>query len=125
MSLVADTSRVCTKCGSQRFNSWNRCMDCRNARARVRQSRIKANGGSHTRQEWEQLLVNSPTCAECGRTWEAVPQRPDPRYQHTWTKGHKVPVLHGGTDDIANLQAECYECNFRKNAGRLSQRGMV
>lgn len=27
-----------------------------------------------------------------------------------------VPVLHGGTNDISNLQAECYECNFRKNA---------
>jgi hypothetical protein len=94
-------------------------MDCRNARARVRQSRIKVNGGSHTRQEWEQLLVNSPACAECGRFWDAISQRPDPRYRHTWTKGHKVPVLHGGTDDIANLQAECYECNFRKNAGAL------
>lgn len=27
-----------------------------------------------------------------------------------------MPVLHGGTNDVSNLQAECYECNFRKNA---------
>jgi hypothetical protein len=39
-----------------------------------------------------------------------------------WTKGHKVPVLHGGTDDLSNLQAECYQCNFRKNAARVARR---
>ncbi|MBX5203778.1 hypothetical protein HJB81_20640 [Rhizobium sp. NZLR1] len=48
-----------------------------------------------------------------------IPKRPDPRYKYTWTKGHKLPVYHGGTDDISNIQAECYECNFEKNAGAL------
>ncbi|WP_087463124.1 HNH endonuclease [Oleiphilus messinensis] len=110
---------VCTKCGSTRFNAWNRCMDCRNARARLRQERIKANGGSHTKQEWEQLLAESPACAVCGRYWPEIPARPDKRYQHVWTKGHKVPIYHGGSDDITNIQAECYQCNFKKNAGRL------
>lgn len=95
-------------------------MDCRNQRARVRQERIKANGGSHTRQEWESLLAASPCCAVCGRAWHLIPPRPDGRYRHTWTKAHKVQVYHGGTDNIANLQAECYECNFRKNAGPLT-----
>ena len=109
-------SKRCTKCGGGRFNSWDRCMDCRNARARVRQRRIRENGGSHTSAEWKALLAMSPRCAECGRTWHEVPPRPDGRYPHTWTKGHKLPVLHGGTDDIGNLQAECYQCNFRKNA---------
>ncbi|MCK1624658.1 HNH endonuclease [Bradyrhizobium sp. 160] len=32
---------------------------------------------------------------------------------------HKLPVYHGGTDEISNIQAECYECNFGKNAGAL------
>lgn len=114
MSVVQ--AKVCTKCGSQRFNGWNRCMDCRNARAKVRQARIRNNGGSHTAAEWNRLLAASPRCAVCGRAWHEVPARPDPRYRHTWTKGHEVPVLHGGTDDTGNLQAECYECNFRKNA---------
>ena len=116
MTGCAGTIRTCTKCGSQRFNSWDRCMDCRNQRARVRQDRIKANGGSHTRAEWLAFLAASPRCAECGRAWDQIPLRPDGRYRHTWTKGHKVPVLHGGTDDLANLRAECYQCNFRKNA---------
>lgn len=91
-------------------------MDCRNQRARVRQQRLKSNGGSHTKREWEALLADSPCCAECGRAWHEIPARPDERYSHTWTKGHKVPVLHGGKDDISNIQAECYQCNFRKNA---------
>ena len=97
-------------------------MDCRNQRAKLRQSRIKANGGSHTSREWSSLLAQSPTCAVCGRLWHAIPPRPDSRYKHTWTKGHKVPVYQGGSDSIDNIQAECYECNFRKNAGALKQR---
>ncbi|NVO29372.1 HNH endonuclease [Donghicola sp. C2-DW-16] len=94
-------------------------MDCRNERAKRRAERIKANGGSHTKKEWETLLAASPRCAECKREWAEVPPRPDSRYRHVWTKGHTIPVYHGGTDDIGNIQAECYECNFRKNAGKL------
>ncbi|WP_173060196.1 HNH endonuclease signature motif containing protein [Sulfurimicrobium lacus] len=94
-------------------------MDCRNKRAIVRAERIKANGGSHTKEEWEALLARSPTCAVCGRNWPEVPPRPDSRYKNTWTKGHKIPIFHGGSDAISNIQAECYECNFKKNAGKL------
>lgn len=112
--------KVCSKCGSTRFNTWDCCMDCRNQRARLRQARIKANGGSHSKREWEQLLFTSPACAICGRAWDDIPLRPDTRYKYTWTKGHKTPVYHGGSDAITNIQAECYECNFRKNAGTLN-----
>ena len=94
-------------------------MDCRNERAKLRQSRIKANGGGHTAQEWSDLLARSPACAVCYRPWHAIPRRPDSRYKHTWTKGHKLAIYHGGSDSIDNIQAECYECNFRKNAGKL------
>lgn len=96
-------------------------MDCRNQRAKVRAERIKKNGGSHTSVEWKSLLASSPTCSVCGRSWAVIPPRPDPRYKHPWTKGHKTPIYHGGSDDISNIQAECYECNFRKNAGVLSR----
>ncbi len=114
-------SKKCTKCGGSRFNSWNACMDCRNARGRVRSDRLKANGGKHAAAEWRSLLAASPVCAECKRPWHAIPMRPDPRYKNTWTKGHKLPVYHGGTDDISNIQAECYECNFTKKAGALNR----
>jgi len=96
-------------------------MDCRNARGRVRNARLKANGGKHTAAEWRAVLAVSPVCAECKRPWDDIPQRPDPRYKNTWTKGHKLAVYHGGTDDISNIQAECYECNFEKNAGALKR----
>jgi len=96
-------------------------MDCRNQRAKVRAERIKKNGGAHSNAEWISLLARSPTCAVCGRHWSEIPPRPDPRYKQTWTKGHKVPIYHGGSDAISNIQAECYECNFRKNAGALSK----
>lgn len=96
-------------------------MDCRNQRALKRLSRIKINGGSHTIKEWKDLLSNSPCCAICNRAWNLVPPRPDSRYMHTWTKGHKIPIYHGGSDSISNIQAECYECNFHKNAGPLTR----
>lgn len=81
---------------------------------------MDANGGRHTKAEWEHLLSNTPNCAACGRAWDEIPLRPDGSYRHTWTKGHKVSVLHGGTNDIANIQPECYQCNFKKNAGKLA-----
>lgn len=113
--------RICTKCGGSRFNSWNACMDCRNERGRKRKARIKENGGSHTNAEWKALLDNSPRCAVCNRAWEEIPKRPDKRYKYTWTKGHIKPIYHGGSDDISNIQAECYQCNFKKNAGKLTR----
>jgi len=94
-------------------------MDCRNSRAKVRKDRERANGGTHSHAEWLALLAASDRCAECDRRWSEVPRRPDPRYKTVWTKGHKVPVLLGGSSDISNLQAECYQCNFKKNAGPL------
>lgn len=117
--LVRFQTMICTKCGGTRFNNWNRCMDCRNQRAKVRAERVRKNGGSHTSMEWKSLLASSPTCAVCGRPWGEISLRPDPRYKYPWTKGHKIPIYHGGSNEISNIQAECYECNFRKNAGPL------
>lgn len=118
---MSGAGKVCSKCGGLRFNKYNCCMDCRNERAKLRVKRIKENGGTHTETEWQSLLAKSPVCAVCNRPWEMIPMRPDPRYKYKWTKGHIVPVYHGGSDDISNIQAECYECNFRKNAGTLSK----
>jgi len=35
-----------------------------------------------------------------------VPPRPDTRYRYPWTKGHKIPIYHGGSYSIDNIQAE-------------------
>ena len=114
--------KICSKCGGARFNAWERCMDCRNERAKTRAERIRKNGGSHSVKEWRELLAKTPCCIVCGRAWDDIPSRPDPRYKHTWTKGHKVPIYHGGNDYITNIQPECYECNFKKNAGSLRKK---
>lgn len=97
-------------------------MDCRNQRSLIRLARIKDNGGSHTKVEWERVLANTPACAVCGRSWDQISKRPDTRYKYVWTKGHIIPIYHGGSDNISNIQAECYECNFRKNAGELKNK---
>ncbi len=96
-------------------------MDCRNRRAGVRIERIRLNGGLHSNSEWKILLEKCPVCAVCERPWSVIPSRPDPRYKQTWTKGHIVSIYHGGENCISNIQAECYECNFRKNSGVLAR----
>lgn len=90
-------------------------MDCRNDRAKVRNARLKKNGGIHTFSEWQALLATTPRCPDCGRFWRDIPPRPDSRYRSVWTKDHIVPVIQGGSDDISNIRPLCYECNFRRH----------
>ncbi len=90
-------------------------MDCRNERAKVRNARLKKNGGTHTSSEWKALLAATLRCPDCGRRWHDIPPRPDSRYRSVWTKDHIVPVIQGGSDDISNIRPLCYECNFRRH----------
>jgi 5-methylcytosine-specific restriction endonuclease McrA len=53
-------------------------------------------------------------CPGCHRTWEEIPPRPDPRYKSVITKDHILPLHHGGSDLIDNIQPLCYQCNFKK-----------
>lgn len=36
---------------------------------------------------------------------------------------HKVPLMHGGTDDLSNLQAACGHCNRGKGGVLLASNG--
>ncbi len=116
-------SGLCPKCGSNDWGSWTSssngrvsryCRGCRRGRAQVYSRRKTVNGGSHTSREWEQKLREHDRCPNCDRRWNDIPSRPDSRYKQVWTKDHIVPVTHGGTDDIENLQPLCYRCNFEK-----------
>lgn len=90
-------------------------MDCRNERAKVRNTRLKTNGGTHTAAEWRMLLASTPRCPDCQRLWSEVPKRPDSRYNSVWTKDHIIPVALGGGNEIANIRPLCYECNFKRH----------
>jgi hypothetical protein len=66
-----------------------------------RKEKIRANGGSHTEQEWESLKRwYNNRCAKCGA--------------NNPTKDHIIPVNKGGTDNISNIQPLCQQCNSSK-----------
>ena len=117
--------RPCPKCNSTRFGLWTSssgkgehwyCRVCQAERRRRYRRRMKDNGGSHTNAEWLALLARTPICAGCRRSWSDIPLRANRRYKNPWTKDHVIPVLHGGSDNISNIQPLCYQCNFAKAA---------
>lgn len=71
-----------------------------------RRMRLKQNGGSHTKAEWQALKnLYDFRCAYC--------------HQYTTFKlsrDHVIPVVRGGRDDIANIVPACMKCNLRKHA---------
>lgn len=68
-----------------------------------RREQLKANGGSHTVNEWRLLCaLYDWKCASCSK------KRP-------LTKDHIIPVIQGGTDDISNIQPLCRPCNSSKH----------
>ena len=69
--------------------------------------------GSHTKQEWEELKNRfAYTCLRCGK------QEPDIQL----SKDHIVPVVHGGTDYIDNIQPLCITCNRIKKDKTIDYR---
>lgn len=68
--------------------------------ANIRQARMRINGGKHTRVEWLALCEQYEwRCLRCGR-----------KKKHL-SKDHVIPVVHGGSDDISNIQPLCMKCN--------------
>jgi hypothetical protein len=117
--------KPCTKCGKNSFGSYTSsstrrvhyyCTVCRDERRANYLKRKLANGGTHTRGEWLKKLARYSKCPRCGRRWADIPPRPNKRYKNAWTKDHRIPLSGGGSDDIANIQPLCYQCQFRKNA---------
>ena len=78
--------------------------------AKKRKLRMKEIPGSHTREEWEQLLAGyEGKCAYCGKVMveELGPDQV--------TRDHVIPVSKGGTDNIDNIVPACRACNSSKN----------
>ena len=113
----------CKKCNDVNWSCWTSastnkihryCKTCRQQRAKTYSARRTAAQGTHTKSQWLQNLSNFVACPTCLRSWSAIPPRPDKRYKFVWTKDHILPLNKGGTDDIANIQPLCYQCNFGK-----------
>lgn len=78
-----------------------------NARGRSIRYRARQRGaaGSHTRVEWEQVLMRyERRCAYCHRSGLRL------------ERDHVVPLSCGGTNSIDNIVPACRSCNARKNA---------
>ncbi len=67
-----------------------------------RYARERGADGSHTLKEWQELKERYDyKCAICSQI-------------KPLTKDHIIPLSHGGTDSIDNIQPLCRNCNSKK-----------
>ena len=66
-----------------------------------RRARKRGNGGSHTIEEWRELVAKYNRCLRCGLAGDA----------NTLEQDHITPLCKNGTDDIDNIQPLCKPCN--------------
>src|ERR1017187_3698855 len=79
-----------------------------NRRHKIRKS---MNGGSHTLQEWLELKMRlNNTCLSCHRKEPEI----------ALTEDHIVPIVHGGSDAIENIQPLSRSCNSRKHTPTIN-----
>jgi 5-methylcytosine-specific restriction endonuclease McrA len=101
----------------------HRCVYCRHKEAAIESARNKDlrrlrelhAEGSHTLKEWLDCLKRFGfRCVCCGVDATAI--------EGTLTKDHVVPLLHGGSNFISNIQPLCRPCNSRKGAKTIDYR---
>lgn len=69
---------------------------------RIRESRIRANGGTFSKKDWLTLLeLHSNKCYYCGSS-------------DNLTIDHMTPISRGGKNIKENIVPACFSCNFRK-----------
>lgn len=75
-----------------------------------RQMRMMLAPGSHTKQEWREVMRRDNwTCLRCGS-------------KKSITKDHVKPIALGGSDSADNLQCLCRSCNSWKGARHIDFR---
>lgn len=100
---------------AERVREIKRAWSHRNIPAQVakwhrRRAKQLGNGGSHTAEEWEGMCAwFGGICLCCGQATKL-------------TRDHVVPIEHGGTNYIWNLQPLCGPCNSRKGATTIDYR---
>ena len=80
--------------------------------SRVRWERQRAARalGRHTREEWERLKMFCGGCVRCKSTDRHL------------DRAHIVPIRHGGSDAIENLQPLCAWCNAHREGEYIDYR---
>jgi hypothetical protein len=81
-----------------------------------REAKRRANGGSHTFEQWIQLCESFDL--RCVRCWRRVPEI-------VLTEDHVLPVSKGGTNDISNIQPLCRSCNSIKSTSLIDFRPLA
>ena len=67
----------------------------------------KGDKSFHSKEAWELLCrMYNYTCPCCGQSEPAI----------VLTRDHIIPVSHGGTNWIRNIQPLCEECNVAKGS---------
>lgn len=75
-----------------------------------RRTRLAGGGGSYTVDEWRELCSRYDNrCLACGKKTKL-------------TADHIVPVAHGGSSNISNIQPLCMKCNSRKSTKHTDYR---
>lgn len=77
-----------------------------NYKPTTRKGKIAANGGFHSKQEWEFLKAQYNWTCPCCKQSEP---------QIKLTKDHIIPLLMGGSNNIENIQPLCFSCNRNKS----------
>ena len=79
-----------------------------------RKARKAGNGGSFTGEEWADLKAYFDYQCLCCRIAEP---------EINLTVDHVIPIVHGGTSDIGNIQPLCRSCNSSKGTQTIDYRG--
>jgi len=75
----------------------------------IRNERVKENGGSHTKQDLENLIaIQKNSCYFCGTEIEL---KSGLKKAHA---DHYESIFDGGRNDVQNLVMTCSSCNLKK-----------
>jgi hypothetical protein len=82
------------------------------ARSR-RRARLRSAGGSFAARQWRDLCIAyDHRCLCCGKAEPEIKLTPD----------HVIPLVHGGSNAITNIQPLCLICNLRKGTKTIDYR---
>ena len=77
--------------------------------------KIRGTIGNHTIEEWNKLKREyNNKCAICGIEEEKLISLWNRKGFDRLTRDHIIPLAHGGTNYIQNIQPLCISCNARK-----------